>query len=382
MRGGKEKGRGLLLFTSFLLTLHQRNRELIMRAKEYINSNLLNLKYSNIIQQIINDLLPLRLDEKKTDEYYNKFLTPDIHRQSYLLKKELFNNGSGLQPIEPELESDPKEIPLEDAEDIRSELFNVIKEDATFGYLFFLLGNEQNLKHNDTPIDCIPNEDRIKKALVKSRDFYPLNTLDAYLDDELNYKRYDYLTMNHLLADKDEVLVEYFNSVYEVYDNIRLVKHSISEVKSYCKNYEKDSPTHKALVFEYVAELIVTYENKDSQLQKCRNEMLKTVAEELKGLKSNCDSSSSLFLSKQKGTKIDFIRVMYVLYELGMFCGPNQAKVTKKTYFRELGDLLHIDLSTYDKDFSRAIADGTALEKHLKIFEEMKNKMTEIFNSK
>ena len=47
-----------------------------------------------------------------------------------------------------------------------------------------------------------------------------------------------------------------------------------------------------------------------------------------------------------------------------------------------MGKVLNVDLSDYDKDLSRSMSDSTKLEKHLKTFDDMKEKMIEIWNSK
>ena len=59
-----------------------------------------------------------------------------------------------------------------------------------------------------------------------------------------------------------------------------------------------------------------------------------------------------------------------------------QNKISKKEVFETLGRFLNIDLSNFHNDLSRSLTDSTALEKHLKIFEDMENKMENIFNSK
>lgn len=46
-----------------------------------------------------------------------------------------------------------------------------------------------------------------------------------------------------------------------------------------------------------------------------------------------------------------------------------------------LGAVVGIDLSNYDNDLSRSLSDNTKLEKHLAIFDRMKEKMMEVFNS-
>ena len=53
-----------------------------------------------------------------------------------------------------------------------------------------------------------------------------------------------------------------------------------------------------------------------------------------------------------------------------------------KDFFTSMGQAVNIDLSKYDKDLSRSTADSTALEKHLRVFDNMRQKMIDIFNSK
>ena len=91
---------------------------------------------------------------------------------------------------------------------------------------------------------------------------------------------------------------------------------------------------------------------------------------------------SPVYLNMAKGQKIDLIRVLNVMFEQGRFKGKDGVKLTKKEFFTEMGRMLHIDLSNYDNDLSRAMSDGTKLEKHLRVFDEMKQKMEEIWNSR
>lgn len=91
---------------------------------------------------------------------------------------------------------------------------------------------------------------------------------------------------------------------------------------------------------------------------------------------------SVIHLNKAIGKKIDFIRVMNSLYELGFFQNIHGGKITKKEFFTTIGNAVNVNLSNYDKDLSRSTADSTALNKHLHVFDEMREKMIEIFNSK
>ena len=90
---------------------------------------------------------------------------------------------------------------------------------------------------------------------------------------------------------------------------------------------------------------------------------------------------SPVYLSKER-TKIDLIRVLNALYHLGFFTRENGAKLTKKDFFTTIGHAVNLDLSSYDKDLSRSTTDDTALEKHLMVFDEMKDMMIEVFNKK
>lgn len=91
---------------------------------------------------------------------------------------------------------------------------------------------------------------------------------------------------------------------------------------------------------------------------------------------------SPLHLSNKKGTKIDFIRVMNAWYECGKVEDVKGGKPTKIEFFTWIGRLFNIDLSDYDKDLSNSMASSVAYDKQTRIFDELKEKQQEIFNSK
>ena len=93
-------------------------------------------------------------------------------------------------------------------------------------------------------------------------------------------------------------------------------------------------------------------------------------------------SKSPICLSTAKGQKIDMIRVLNVMYEQGRFKGKDGRRLTKKEFFTWMGRVLNVDLSDYDKDLSRSMSDSTKLEKHTKVFDDMKATMVDIWNSK
>ena len=93
-------------------------------------------------------------------------------------------------------------------------------------------------------------------------------------------------------------------------------------------------------------------------------------------------AGSSVYLSPVRGKKIDFIRVVNVLYELGLFTDKEGVRCTKKEAFLAFGRAVNLDLSNYNKDLSRALNDTTTRERQLQIFKDMRQKMAEIYQDK
>lgn len=93
-------------------------------------------------------------------------------------------------------------------------------------------------------------------------------------------------------------------------------------------------------------------------------------------------AGSSVYLTPVRGKKIDFIRVVNVLYELGLFTDKDGVRCTKKEAFRAFGRAVNLDLSNYNKDLSRALNDTTTRERQLQIFKDMRQKMAEIYQDK
>ena len=183
------------------------------------------------------------------------------------------------------------------------------------------------------------------------------------------------------MADDEPGLLLYFNRVFDIYDQLRLCKQSISSVRGYLKSLLFDDDVLRYWTLEYIVRLIDEYEHEDEQLARCRKEIEKIILP-LRPTTDDDNEKSGVYLNQRKGTKLDFIRVVNALYELGFFSDETGGKIAKKTVFTAIGHSLNIDLSAYDKDLSRSLTDSTALEKHLKIFKEMQQCMTDIFNSK
>ena len=63
-------------------------------------------------------------------------------------------------------------------------------------------------------------------------------------------------------------------------------------------------------------------------------------------------------------------------------CRKTIAKLTKKDFMMAFGRTFNLDLTDYDKDLSNSMASSTAYDKQTRIFDDMKEKHLEIYNSK
>ena len=87
-----------------------------------------------------------------------------------------------------------------------------------------------------------------------------------------------------------------------------------------------------------------------------------------------------IFLSKERGRRLDMIRVINSIFELGFFVDENGRKSNKKDVFIVMGHAMNVDFSNYNHDLSSSLTDSTSMNKHLKIFEDMLDMMKKIFN--
>lgn len=307
-----------------------------MRAKEYIHLNRANIKHIDLVERIISDLSPLRMDKKKTDEYYNKVLSSDIRKQTYLLQVDLYDKCNAMQQEEPRLETFEGEVPYEIAADVREILFQILKEDKSFGYVFFQLGNEHNSKHSSDPIDCIPNHDVISNAISNNRDCYPHGEIASYLDDDFNYDQNEMLLSNGYSENEPEKLTSIFNLAYEMYDVLRCRKSSIAAIKQQLATImPTDDLSAKDISYalEITHSLISEYSPEDKAMERVANEILK----KLSSLGHKKSSSIQEKTDKGMTTQQQILFMHYILNELGVNFGNSDKAAWKRLISKVFG---------------------------------------------
>jgi hypothetical protein len=92
-------------------------------------------------------------------------------------------------------------------------------------------------------------------------------------------------------------------------------------------------------------------------------------------------AESNLYLSTKKGVKVDFIRVMNNLCELGFFTDRKGNEVTKKEVFKTFENTLNCDFSTFQNILSTTKAAAKSdMKSTLSIFQQLYAKQQEINN--
>lgn len=119
-----------------------RAKDVLQTLKEKIPSNILS-----DIERVLTDLYQIRDSESKTEEYYNRFLHAD-YRYQIRDRDYQFNYNEG-------------EIDKNIAKEFRFHLLKLVKDDPSFGYIYYLLGVEQNCHWGSVMYDCVPKEPNI-----------------------------------------------------------------------------------------------------------------------------------------------------------------------------------------------------------------------------
>lgn len=291
-----------------------------MRAKEYIYLNRDKINHIDIIERIIKDLSPIRLNKQMTDEYYNKILSSDIRKQTYLFQVDLYNKCNAMQQEKPQLEIFEGEVPCEIAAEVRKALFEILREDKSYGYVFFQLGNEHNSKHSSDPIDCIPNHDIISNAISCNRDCYPHQEIASYLDDDFNYDQNEILLSNGYTENEPEKLTAIFNLAYKTYDMTRCMKSSIAAIKEHLSTITPtDDLSAKDIssALEITLNLISEFSTEDKAMDRVANEIQKRLS--LLGYKRTAPNDEKP--TKGMTTQQQVLFMHYILNELGVNFG-------------------------------------------------------------
>lgn len=126
----------------------------------------------------------------------------------------------------------------------------------------------------------------------------------------------------------------------------------------------------------YQQEVIANGKPTDGYYEKCQSER-KRIEEQQELKKLQLSYGSDIYLSRQRGKKIDFIRVINALYELRFFEDEAGQIPTKEKVMACLGKMLGVDLTGYNADLSQAFTTGN-IENNVAVFAAMTSITTKI----
>lgn len=122
----------------------------------------------------------------------------------------------------------------------------------------------------------------------------------------------------------------------------------------------------------------------NKELSQTQSELVKTRKElddSLLELKRLNDPNAKVVFNDEK-KKIDFIRVVYILNELGFFVGQNGKKAKKGDIFEAFGKAVDISLDSFSQDWNMQFERAEDTSRYVEIFREMEQVMRKIARDK
>lgn len=223
-----------------------------MRAKEYIEIHKSKLEFSEQEQAILEHCADLRADLSKTIKFFDCYLSTFENLQRFL-------NNSHVPKIKKE--SFWKLL--------REELQSAIKADKSYTYICQRLLQKKDMLSNLIPAD------EIKECICRQFEDYPKTTIDDFLNIETNQQYFESIKDEFT---KSDVILNVFNTAYEIFDTVRVQMCKPVHASYYFKEYPYQSDRHKYFVLPLVAEYLNSY---DYDLTAAQVKNKQTVSEEL-----------------------------------------------------------------------------------------------------
>ena len=114
-----------------------------------------------------------------------------------------------------------------------------------------------------------------------------------------------------------------------------------------------------------------------SELEKTKKDLNSSILQ----LKRLNDPNAKVVFNDSK-KKIDFIRVIYILNELGFFVGQNGKKAKKGDIFEAFGKAVDISLDSFSQDWNMQFERADDTSRYVEIFREMEQVMRKIAQEK
>lgn len=132
---------------------------------------------------------------------------------------------------------------------------------------------------------------------------------------------------------------------------------------------------------EGIVRTIISLNNELTQTKSELDKTKKELDNSLLQLKRLNDPNAKVVFNDDK-KKIDFIRVVYILNELGFFVGQNGKKAKKGDIFEAFGKAVDISLDSFSQDWNMQFERAEDTSRYVEIFREMEQVMRKIARDK
>ncbi len=230
----------------------------------------------------------------------------------------------------------------------------------------------------------LPSEAEIEIAHLKQQLAEAKNCIDAQKqlinkkDDEISVLKSVHREAETRLEEAEENASEYYDKYNELLEKIpEEGTYSIPQLIEASSSF---TPDEAEVILRFLQTFVA---NKEGNTM----EQIKAAQKNLEARKSSMPASgegfkSTIKINEKKFAKIDLIRIINALSEIGFFASTEGKTKIKTQCFITIGNALNVDLGDYNKDLTRSLQDNTKLEKHLDIFNKMAQAMTDYFNER
>ncbi len=261
-------------------------------------------------------------------------------------------------------------------------------KDATNNPIHVLTADE--LKHR---LECIDLHSFFD-SVFSSKEFQKEQDLFSEMTTKISYN--DILVAKNYLKSRSELSQKVEKTAYCFVSYATKEKKPKSDIEKYlCElidNARDFIYVKRDFCYEFVQTILrklkidldEEYENKLNQLTALRpNEMPFCISMGSQpALVESQPTDSPIALVQKRGNRINLIRIANAIFELGMVERKDGGKLTKQEFFTAFGRAFNLDLSNYAKDLSTSMSTNVSYEAQTQIFDDLKQKHQEIYNSK
>lgn len=230
----------------------------------------------------------------------------------------------------------------------------------------------------------LPSEAEIEIAHLKQQLAEAKNCIEAQKqlinkkDDEISVLKSVHREAETRLEEAEENASEYYDKYNELLEKIpEEGTYSIPQLIEASSSF---TPDETEVILRFLQTFIA---NKEGNTM----EQIKAAQKNLEARKSSMPASgegfkSTIKINEKKFAKIDLIRIINAMYDIGFFASTEGKKKIKGQCMVTIGNALNVDLGDYSNDLSSSMQDGSKIDKHLEIFKLMAEAMEDYFNNR